>query len=329
MKTFRAFRIHNEDGQHRAGIEEVSLDEPGDGEVLIRTRYSNVNYKDALAGTGKGKILRRFPLTGGVDSGGEVVQSNAPGFAEGDQVLVTGFGMSAVHDGGYAEYLQAPAEWVVPLPEGLTLFEAIALGTAGLTVALSLHRMEQNGQNPEMGPIIVTGASGGVGSLAVDILTSKGYSVVAVSGKPAQQAFLKRLGAAEVLRRDELPTGTRPLEKGLWGGAIDNVGGQMLATLTRHIKPGGNIASIGLAGGIEFTTTVMPFIIRAVNLLGINSVDIPSPLRGELWARLASDMKPPHLEDIVEGVIPLEGLADVFEQMMQGKTHGRILVKTF
>lgn len=329
MRTFRAFRIHNEDGQHRAGIEEVSLDEPGDGEVLIRTRYSNVNYKDALAGTGKGKILRRFPLTGGVDSGGEVVQSNAPGFAEGEQVLVTGFGMSAVHDGGYAEYLQAPAEWVVPLPEGLTLFEAIALGTAGLTVALSLHRMEQNGQNPRMGPIIVTGASGGVGSLAVDILTSKGYSVVAVSGKPAQQAFLKRLGAAEVLRRDELPTGTRPLEKGLWGGAIDNVGGQMLATLTRHIKPGGNIASIGLAGGIEFTTTVMPFIIRAVNLLGINSVDIPSPLRGELWARLASDMKPPHLEDIVEGVIPLEGLADVFEQMMQGKTHGRILVKTF
>lgn len=329
MKTFRAFRIHNEDGQHRAGIEKVSLDEPGDGEVLIRTRYSNVNYKDALAGTGKGKILRRFPLTGGVDSGGEVVQSNAPGVAEGDQVLVTGFGMSAVHDGGYAEYLQAPAEWVAPLPEGLTLFEAIALGTAGLTVALSLHRMEINGQTPEMGPIIVTGASGGVGSLAVDILTSKGYSVVAVSGKPAQQAFLKRLGAAEVLRRDELPTGTRPLEKGLWGGAIDNVGGQMLATLTRHIKPGGNIASIGLAGGIEFTTTVMPFIIRAVNLLGINSVDIPSPLRGELWARLASDMKPPHLEDIVEGVIPLEGLADVFEQMMQGKTHGRILVKTF
>jgi NADPH2:quinone reductase len=211
----------------------------------------------------------------------------------------------------------------------LSLFDAMALGTAGLTVALSLHRMEQNGQNPAMGPIIVTGASGGVGSIAVDILTSRGYSVDAVSGKPAQQAFLKRLGATNIFGRDELPKGTRPLEKGLWGGAIDNVGGQMLATLTRHIKPGGNIASIGLAGGIEFTTTVMPFIIRAVNLLGINSVDILSPLREELWERLASDMRPPHLEDIVEDVIPLEGLAKVFEQMMGGKTHGRILVKTF
>ncbi len=329
MTTFRAFRIHNEDGRHRAGIEELSLEEPGDGEVLIRTRYSNVNYKDALAGTGRGKILRHFPLTGGVDSGGEVIQSQAPGIAEGDQVLVTGFGMSAVRDGGYAEYLQAPAEWVTPLPEGLSLFDAMALGTAGLTVALSLQRMELNGQDPAMGPIIVTGASGGVGSLAVDILTSKGYSVVAVSGKPAQQEFLKSLGATEILGRDELPTGTRPLEKGLWGGAIDNVGGEMLATLTRHIKPGGNIASIGLAGGIEFTTTVMPFIIRAVNLLGINSVDIPSPLREELWVRLATDMRPPHLEDIIEGVIPLDGLAEVFEEMMQGKTHGRILVKTF
>lgn len=328
MTHYRAFRIHNDQAGYRAGIETLPLRDPEPGEVLIRTRFSGINYKDALAGTGKGKILRRFPLVGGVDSAGEIARSGDARFREGDAVVVTGYGLSVTHDGGYAEWLCVPADWVVPLPVGLDPRAAMIIGTAGFTAALALHRMEVNGQRPELGPVLVTGASGGVGCIAVDILSRLGYEVTAVSGKPEQRAFLSALGAQQILGRDELPGGDRPLENAIWGGAIDNVGGEMLARLTRTLKPWGNIASIGLAGGHELHTTVMPFILRGVSLLGIESVDCPYPLRQLLWQRLAADWHPPHLEQIVSCVTALEGLPEVMNQILDGKTWGRILVKT-
>jgi NADPH2:quinone reductase len=328
MTSYHAFRIHDEPDGHRAGIEQLPVPEPGEGEVLIETRYSSINYKDALAGTGRGKILRRFPLTGGIDSSGVITASRDSRYREGDPVLVTGYGLSHTDDGGYAEYLKVPADWVVPLPDGLTLFEAMVLGTAGFTAALALHRMEANGQTPELGPVVVTGASGGVGCIAVNLLSARGYEVAAVSGKPDQHAFLKELGATQVLGRNELPLGERPLEKGLWGGAVDNVGGRILAGLTRTIHPGGNIASIGLAAGIELNTTVMPFIIRGIGLLGINSVDVPYSLRQRLWQELAGEHKPPALAKIVFGTVGLGELPPAFERLLGGAVHGRLVVDT-
>jgi NADPH2:quinone reductase len=296
--------------------------------VLIRTRFSSVNFKDALAGTGKGKILRRFPLVGGVDSAGEIARSLDPRFREGDPVVVTGYGVGVTQDGGYAEWLRVPADWVVPLPDGLDPRAAMIIGTAGFTAALAIHRMETNGQRPELGPVVVTGASGGVGCLAVDILSRLGYEVAAVSGKPEQQPLLRELGATQILGREELPGGDRPLENAVWGGAIDNVGGEMLARLTRTLRPWGNIASIGLAGGHDLHTTVMPFILRGVSLLGIDSVDCPYPLRQTLWQRLATDWRPPHLEQILSEEVGLEGLPEVFDRLLGGRIRGRILVRT-
>ncbi|HIP53414.1 MAG TPA: oxidoreductase [Chromatiales bacterium] len=326
MTGYRAFRIHEEDGIHRAGIETLPLAPLAPGEVQIRVRYSSVNYKDALAGTGKGRILRRFPLTGGIDAAGKVAASRDDRFREGDAVLVTGYELSQTHDGGYAEYLTVPADWVVPLPEGLSLFDAMAIGTAGFTAALALHRLELNGQRPDKGPLLITGASGGVGSLAVDIFSGQGYAVTAMTGKADQYDTLRRLGASEIIGREDLPMGERPLEKGIWGGAVDNVGGATLAAITRTVRPWGSIAAIGMAGGIKLHTTVMPFIIRGVSLLGINSAGCPGSLRGELWQRLATDLRPLHLEVIVDQTVTLDDLPWVFDKMLRGETHGRILV---
>ena len=327
MQTFRAFRIH-QDGHDgvRAGVEQVGLEELAPGEVLIHNRWSSVNFKDALAATGRAKILRRFPLVGGIDACGEVAESTDVRVSPGDAVLVTGYGLSDTHDGGYAERLRVPADWVVKLPAGLTPFAAMALGTAGFTAALAIHKLELNGQTPEHGPLAVTGASGGGGCIAVDILAAKGYEVVAITGKPAEVEFLRHLGAAQVVDRGQLVMGARPLEKAQWGGAIDNVGGDTLAWLTRTLRPRGNIASIGQAGGTELHTTVMPFIIRGVNLLGVNSSGCPMELRRDLWSRLANDLKPPHLDRIVSGVIGLDDLLTLFERMLHGQTHGRTVV---
>ena len=234
----------------------------------IKVAYSSINYKDALAGTGKGKILRRSPLVGGIDVAGHVVASRDSRWREGDAVLVTGCGLSETRDGGYAEYARLEAEWVVPLPAGLDLRESMVLGTAGFTAGLSLHRMLANGQRPEMGPIVVTGATGGVGTLAIDILTRAGFEAHAITGKADQFEFLESLGARQCVSRHGLHWGQRPLEPSRWAGAIDNVGGEMLDGLTRVIHPYGNIASCGLAGGHELHSTVMPFIIRGVSLLG-------------------------------------------------------------
>ncbi len=326
MSLYKAFRIHNENQVHAAGIESLELLPPDPGEVLIRVAYSSVNYKDALAGTGKGQILRRFPLTGGIDAAGEVVESNDKRFQAGDRVIVTGYELSATHDGGYAEYLKADADWAVHLPDGLSLKESMVLGTAGFTAALALHRMEVNGQHPEMGPILVTGATGGVGSFAINIFDGEGYQVTAVTGKAEQHAYLEHLGAQEVIGREQVKTGHHALERGKWGGAVDNVGGEMLAGITRTVKPWGNIASIGLAGGHDLNTTVMPFILRGVSLLGIDSVGCPRQIREEIWQRLATDLKPRQLDEIVTRTVDLEGLPQVFDELLAGKILGRVLV---
>ena len=325
--SYKAFRIRQDDDGYRAGIEALPVPTPTPGQVLIRVAYSSVNYKDALAGTGQGKILATFPLVGGIDAAGIVEASGDGRFTPGDPVLVTGYGLSFDHDGGYAEYLEVPGDWVVPMPPGLDPRNAMILGTAGFTAALALHRMQVNDQRPELGPVLVTGATGGVGAIAVDILGRLGYEPVAVSGKQELHGWLRELGAARVLERDALPGGKRPLEKALWGGVVDTVGGEMLAWITRTIKPKGNIASIGLAGGPELDTTVMPFILRGASLLGINSVQVPHQLRTRLWGLLATDWRPPHLERILTTTVGLEGLPEVFEAMLAGKTHGRIVVE--
>ncbi|MBK1716176.1 YhdH/YhfP family quinone oxidoreductase [Thiocystis violacea] len=327
MKTYAAFRIHRDEQGHHAGIEPLPIPEPAPGEVLIRVQYSSVNYKDALAGTGRGKILRTFPLVGGVDAAGRVERSEHPSYRAGDAVIATGWGLSFDHDGAYAQYLCVPGDWLVPMPEGLDARAAMILGTAGFTAALALHRMLVNGQRPELGPILVTGASGGVGSMAVAILARLGYEVVAVSGKPALQDWLKGLGAARVIGRDALAEAQRPLEAAEWGGAIDNVGGELLAQITRTTVPNGNIAAIGLAGGHELHTSVMPFILRGVSLLGCNSVDVPNPLRAELWGHLAGDWRPAALASMATETIGLTGLPEAFERLLAGRTHGRILVR--
>lgn len=325
MNTFRAFRIRDDKGG--AGIEQVSLDDLSPGEVVIKAAYSGINYKDALAATGKGKILRQFPLIGGIDVSGVVASSTDPRFREGDEVLVTGHGLSETHNGGYAEYVRVPTDWVISMPKGLTLFDAMALGTAGFTVGFAVHRMEENGQDPDMGPIAVTGATGGVGSLAIDVLAGLGYEVVAITGKPEARAYLKTIGARDARSRGELEIGQRPLEKAIWGGAVDNLGGEMLAWLTRTVVPLGNIASIGLAAGIDLHTTVMPFILRGVNLLGINSSSCPLDLRHRIWERLASDMCPQHLDKIVTGTVSLDEMSPVFDNLIAGTGTGRTVVK--
>lgn len=327
MNTQRAFRIHQDDAGHRAGVETIPVPEPSDGEVLVRVSYSSINYKDALGGTGRGKVIRAFPLTGGIDASGIVDTSRHPDYEPGDSVIATGRGMAFDHDGGYAQYLCVPADWLVRMPEGLDPQTAMIHGTAGFTAAQAVHRLLANGQSPELGPVLVTGASGGVGSIAIAILAGLGFEVAAVSGKSELKDWLTALGANRVLGRDEVPGGDRPLEKAVWGGAIDSVGGPMLERIIRTVRPYGNIASIGLAGGTELHTTVMPFILRGVGLLGIHSVDVPQPLRTELWRHLATDWAPADLSRIVDSKVSLEALPELFERMLAGQTRGRVLVE--
>jgi NADPH2:quinone reductase len=327
VSTFRAFRIHETGGRVAGRFEDLTLEQLSPGDVVIDVQYSGINYKDALAATGAGKILRRFPLVGGIDLAGVVRSSVDPRYAPGDAVLVTGCGLSETVDGGYAEVARVHGDGVIPMPPGLDAAGAMGLGTAGFTAALAIHRMERNGQEPRRGPVIVTGASGGVGSIAVDMLSARGYEVIAVSGKPHAAGYLRSLGASQVVSREELALGSRPLEAARFAGAIDNVGGEMLAGLTRHMDFWGNIASVGLAGGAELRTTVMPFILRGVNLLGINSSATRRVERLEVWARIAGDLAPRHLDRIVTRRIPFSGLPDAFPAYLDGKVVGRTLVK--
>jgi acrylyl-CoA reductase (NADPH) len=325
--NFHAFRIRNDDAGYHAGIESMKADALSPGEVLVKTAYSSVNYKDALAGTGKGKILRRFPLNGGIDVAGHVVASTDPAFKEGDPVLCTGCGLSETRDGGYAEYARLQAKWTIPLPAGLSLRESMILGTAGFTAALALFRMRDNRQSPELGPIAVTGATGGVGMLAIDIFSRAGFEVHAISGKPEHADFLKMLGAREVLDRRELDLGNHALESARFGGAVDNAGGALLAQLLASTAPYGNVASIGLAADSRLDTTVMPFIIRGVSLLGIASAGTARDIRDAVWQYLASDWKPAHLDTVCTRKIGLTELPGVFDAMLAGRSFGRALVR--
>lgn len=327
MQSFKAFRIHQEGGKIVSRMETIGLEDLSPGEVVVKVRYSTINYKDALAATGAGKILRRYPLVGGIDLSGEVVSSSDPSVTPGQKVVITGCGLSETHDGGYAEYARVKAEWVTPIPDGLDEFQCMALGTAGFTAALAIHRIEQNGQQPQNGEVVVTGASGGVGSLATDMLAGRGYQVVAVSGKRSAEEYLKGLGAARVLMRDEISLGTRPLEEAQWAGAIDNVGGELLAWLTRTTKFWGNIASVGMAAGIDVQTTVLPFILRGVSLLGVNSVYVSRELRLEVWRRLAGDLKPRHLGRIASRTIDFDQLPGAFDDYLKAGVIGRTVVR--
>jgi len=327
MDTFRAFRIHETDGKISARFEDLALDALTAGEVVIDVQYSGINYKDALAATGAGRILRRYPLVGGIDLAGRVKSSEDARFKPGDEVLVTGSGLSESVDGGYAEVARVKADSVIAMPPGLDAFRAMALGTAGFTAALSIHRMERNGQDPSRGPIVVTGASGGVGSIAIDMLATRGYEVLAVTGKADSVDYLESLGATKVLLRSEFSLGTKALEPVRFGGAIDSVGGEVLAGLTRQVDFWGNIASVGLAGGAELRTTVMPFILRGVNLLGINSSATPRTERLEVWRRIASDLAPRHLSRIAQRTIAFADLPNAFQPYIDGKVTGRTVVK--
>ena len=288
MNDFRAFRIHERDGTIAAGFERMGI--------------------DAL-------------------TAGEVVSSTDARYQAGQKVLVTGCGHSETLDGGYAEYVRSKGDFVIPLPDGMSLFDAMALGTAGFTAALAIHRMEQNGQAPAKGPIVVTGASGGVGTIAIDLLAGRGYEVVAVSGKAEADALLKSIGASRILRRQEIDLGKRPLETAQWGGAVDNVGGEILTWLTRTVDLWGNIASIGLAASHKLETTVMPFILRGVSLLGINSSAMPREVRVGIWKRLATDLRPQHLDKIVTNTIPFDGLPSAFDDYVKNRIMGRTVVK--
>jgi NADPH2:quinone reductase len=327
MTAFRAFRIHEIDQRIVARIDEITLDDLGPGEVVVRVSHSDINYKDALAATGKGRILRRYPLVGGIDLAGEVVESADARFATGQQVLVTGCGLSETRDGGYAEFARLPGDSVIPLPAGISALDAMKLGTAGFTAALAVHRMEQNGQLPGNGPVVVTGATGGVGSLAISMLAGRGYEVVAVSGKAEADGYLRDIGAARVLRRQDIDLGSKPMEKALWAGAVDNVGGPLLTWLTRTVDQWGNIASVGLAGSHELVTTVMPFILRGVNLLGINSVLTPRELRLEVWRRIATDLRPAALDRICTKIVGFDELPGQFDDYIQGRVTGRTVVR--
>ena len=323
--TFKAFKITQADGKIAGAVMDTTLDQLTPGDVVIKSAYSSVNYKDALAATGVARILSKLPLIGGIDVAGTVASTSDTRFKEGDPVLVTGYDLGVGNDGGYSAYVRVPGDWVVNVPPSLTLFEAMALGTAGFTAGLSVIRLEQHGLRLGAGPVVVTGATGGVGSIAVAILAGLGFEVTAVTGKDSEHEYLKSLGAKTVMPRPAVDKNPKPLEKAILAGAVDPVGGDILAWLIRTMNYGASIANSGLTGGVDVHTTVVPFILRGVNLLGIDSVMCPMPLRLEVWRRLASDMKPKMLKSIARE-IPLADLPDAFRTLASGSARGRFVV---
>jgi acrylyl-CoA reductase (NADPH) len=307
-----------------ATLEPAQLDP---GELTVRVLYSSVNYKDALAATGAGKIIRRFPCVGGIDLMGEVVESSDPRFRPGSPVIATSFDLGVAHHGGYAELARVPSGWAVPLPAGLTPMESMALGTAGFTAALGIVRMEENGLAPAKGPVVVSGATGGVGSLAINMLAGLGYEVVALTRKPEEESYLKKLGASRILATSEINLEkVRPMEAAQWAGAVDNVGGAILHWMLATMMQAGTVASIGNAGSIQLNTTVFPFILRGVSLLGVDSGYTALPLRTRVWDRLATDLKPSHLEDLTR-TIEFDALDGAFHDFIEGKVKGRTVVR--
>lgn len=326
-ESFGAFRLFDEGGHVKGRVVDATLDELTPGAVVVRVQYSSVNYKDALAATGAGKIVRKYPLIGGIDLAGTVESSTDKRFRKGDPVVANGYHLGVTQDGGFSEYARLPAEWVVPMPPGLTALDAMTMGTAGFTAALSILDMEHNGLTPSAGPVIVTGATGGVGSMAVACLAARGYQVTALTGKDGEHEFLRSLGAKSILSRQEVTLGSRPLEKAMWAGAVDAVGGDILAWLTKTMMHGGCIAASGLTAGAELHTTVMPFILRGVKLLGIDSAACAIERRKEVWRHLALDMKPARLAGMARQ-IGLDDLPAAFETLLAGRARGRIVVNT-
>ncbi len=325
-----AYRCHSENGRVIARLEAAASPAASDlepGDVAVRVAWSDINFKDALAVTGAGKVMRRLPLTAGIDLAGVVTASADERYRAGDPVIVVGCGLGEEHDGGYSDFAVVRGDWIVPLPPELTLREAMAIGTAGFTAALAIDHMEHNGQRPAAGPVVVTGATGGVGSIAVMLLARRGYRVAALTGKPHASDYLRGLGAAEIVPAGDVPSNLRPLETARWAGAIDNVGGGSLAWLCATTQPLGNIASVGLAGGHALATTVMPFILRGVNLLGVNSTYCPVERRDRAWARLAADLGGGSLEKVVQRTVDLADLPGAFDGYTTRQVIGRTLVR--
>lgn len=327
-ENFRAFVVNKTEDNFTAQLQELGLDDLPAGEVLVKVAYSSVNYKDGLATIPNGNIVRKYPFVPGIDLSGTVAQSSDSRFKEGDEVIVTSYDLGVSHFGGFSEYARVKADWVVPLPKSLSLKEAMAYGTAGFTAALALHQMELNGLNPQKGPVLVTGATGGVGSIAIGMFSKVGYQVAASTGKQSEHDYLREQGATEILSREEVSTeSNRPMEKERWAGSVDSVGGATLAYLVRTTKYGGSVASCGLTGGTQLNTTVFPFILRGVNLLGIDSVACPMGLRRHLWERMADEIKPSNLLTSIGYEVPLEGLSEITAKILKGGIRGRAIVK--
>jgi NADPH2:quinone reductase len=328
IATFKALRVHQVDKAFQGRLERIQLSDLSAGEVVIRVAYSCLNYKDALAVTGRSRIMRSMPRVAGIDLSGVLESSGDAQYLPGDKVLVTGCNIGELLDGGLAEFARVPAVAVVPLPRGLSLSEAMALGTAGFTAGIALRRMLENHQAPEQGPIAVTGPTGGVGSVAISLFKKQGFTVAAITGKtsPESEKYLRMLGADEIVDRNSLDPGSKPMETARWGGAVDNLGGDTLAYLTRTVKPWGNIGSVGLAQNFSLNTTVMPFILRGVSLLGIHSVEMPRAWRLQIWQRLATDWKPAQLQDIASRTISLEQVPEACAELIAGQVLGRTIV---
>ena len=324
---FKCFRIDQEDDKIVSGLQSISMDDINPGEITLKTEYSSINYKDALAATGKGKILRTFPLIGGVDVAGEVVESDDPRFSQGDKVIAACSGLSETNDGGYSEYARINSEAAIELPKQMDTRTAMAIGTAGFAAGLAIFKMKLNKQTPEMGPIVVTGATGGVGSIAIDMLSSSGFETTAITRKKTHDEYLKAIGNTNILCLEEMELGERPLEKAQFGGGIDNVGGDLLSWVLRSTVPEGNVASIGLAADFRLPTNVMPFILRGVNLLGVNSTTLPNAVKQEVWDDIANNMSPQKIDQIVTKEVTLEELPDQFQAFIEGSIVGRVLVK--
>jgi len=328
VARFKAFVAEQVEGRVERGVRQLDPADLGEDDVLVRVEFSSVNYKDALATIPGGQVAGTSPLVPGIDLAGEVVECGAAaGFEEGDTVLAHGYGLGVSHHGGYAEYARVPEDWVVPLPDGLSGRQAMAIGTAGYTAALSIHQLEERGLSAAAGPVLVAGATGGVGSTAVGILARRGYEVVASTGKD-EPDYLRRLGAAQVISREETSASSRrPLESERWAGAIDPVGGSTLAYILRTLRRGAAVAVSGLTGGPGLETTVLPFVLRGVAVLGVDSVETPIERRRRLWQRLADDMRPAELDESITAEVDLDGLEPVLDAILAGEVRGRTVVR--
>jgi acrylyl-CoA reductase (NADPH) len=327
MEDFRAYVATKREDEVDRGLTTLSSEDLPEGDVLVRVGWSSVNYKDALATLPDGGVARTSPLVPGVDLAGEVVESGDDAFAPGREVLAHGYELGVARHGGFAEYARVPAGWVVALPDGLTAREAMALGTAGYTAALSVHQLEEHGLEPGDGPVLVAGATGGVGSTAIGILAERGYEIVASTGKESEHDYLHKLGASEVIGREETTAeGKRPLESQRWAAAVDPVGGPSLAYILRTLRQGGAVAVSGLTGGVKVEATVLPFVLRGVSVLGVDSVQTPIALRREIWRRLADDLRPRRLDDIAREV-DLDNIEPVLDDIRAGRVRGRTVVR--